>query len=160
MVSIADGFSISPFHLDPKKQQNSLDDMITSSTTLKYPITITARHFDITASIREHALSAMRRIHEEYPRIIDAKVVCIVEKDRHTAEIILHCAQHITLEAESTTHDLYSSIDLTVEKIERQMRKRIARKIKARRPKPRPVIDLGFFGEDALPDGDGIAAAV
>jgi putative sigma-54 modulation protein len=43
--------------------------------------------------------------------------------NRHFAEIILHCAGHITLEASATTNDIYASIDSVTAKIAQQMRK-------------------------------------
>lgn len=43
--------------------------------------------------------------------------------NRHFAEIILHCANHITIEASATTHDIYASIDAVTSKVAQQMRK-------------------------------------
>jgi len=57
-----------------------------------------------------------------------------VEKDRHKAEIILHCANHITIEADSTTGNMYTSIDETIHKVARQMRKQKTRMLKSHRP--------------------------
>lgn len=90
----------------------------------------------------------------DYPKVIDAKVLLDVEKDRHKAEVILHCANHIVLEADSTTGNMYTSIDETVHKIARQMRKQKTRMLKSHRPDrrklrkmkempPPPPYDLG-----------------
>jgi putative sigma-54 modulation protein len=53
--------------------------------------------------------------------------------NRHFAEVILRCADHITLEASSTTDDLYASLDLAFSKIAQQMRKAKARHLLAYR---------------------------
>lgn len=78
----------------------------------------------ITDSMREHALKKIEGLHLDYPRIIEAKVILdVFEKHRHYAEIILYCAGHITIEADTETGDVYSAIDETISKIARRMRK-------------------------------------
>lgn len=88
------------------------------------PITVTGRHVSITDSMREHALKKIEGLHLDYPRIIEAKVILdVFEKHRHYAEVILYCAGHITIEADTETGDVYTAIDETVSKIARRMRK-------------------------------------
>jgi putative sigma-54 modulation protein len=60
-----------------------------------------------------------------------------VEQERHIAEIILFCANHIVIEAHSTTPDMYASIDETISKIARRMRKHKTRMLKSHRPRNR-----------------------
>lgn len=98
------------------------------------PITVTGRHVSVTESMREHAEKKISSLNFDYPKVIDAKVLLDVEKDRHKAEVILHCANHIVIEADSTTPNMYSSIDETVHKIARQMRKQKTRMLKSHRP--------------------------
>ncbi len=95
-----------------------------------YPVEITARHMDLTDSIRDYCRSKLERIHMEYPRIIDAKVVLDQQQHGHIAEIILYCANNVTIEADTETRDLYEAIDLTIDKIGRQMRKEKTRQHK------------------------------
>jgi putative sigma-54 modulation protein len=54
-----------------------------------------------------------------------------VEKSRHLVEVVVH-AHGATLHAKEETHDMYSSIDLAVDKIETQA-KRLKEKIKDRK---------------------------
>ena len=103
-------------------------------TNVDLPITVTGRHVSVTESMREHAEKKISSLNFDYPKVIDAKVLLDVEKDRHKAEIILHCANHITIEADSTTSNMYTSIDETVHKIARQMRKQKTRMLKSHRP--------------------------
>jgi putative sigma-54 modulation protein len=87
------------------------------------PITVTGRHVAVTEPMREYARKKVENLHLDYPRIIDVKVILDVEKERQKAEIILHCANHITIEVDTTTGDIYSAIDETIAKVARRMRK-------------------------------------
>jgi len=98
-------------------------------------ITITVRHETVTDALRSHATKKVEGLHLDYPRIIEAKVILDVQKNRHVAEIILFCANHITIEASSETEDMYKSIDETISKIARRMRKHKTRLLKKQRPK-------------------------
>jgi putative sigma-54 modulation protein len=99
------------------------------------PITVTGRHVSVTDAMREHAEKKVAGLHLDYPKVIEAKVLLNVESDRHIAEIILFCANHIVIEADSTTSDMYASIDETISKIARRMRKHKTRMLKSHRPK-------------------------
>jgi putative sigma-54 modulation protein len=87
------------------------------------PITVTGRHTTVTEAMRTYAQKKMEHLHLDYPRIIDAKVILDVEKDRQKAEIVLHCANHITIEVDTTTGDIYSAIDESIAKLAQRMRK-------------------------------------
>lgn len=95
------------------------------------PITVTGRHVSVTEAMRDYAQRKVENLHLDYPRIIDAKVILDVEnKERQKAEIVLHCANHITIEVDSTTGDIYSAIDESVSKLARRMRKYKTRLLK------------------------------
>jgi len=99
-------------------------------------ITVTVRHEDVTDSLREYATEKISGIHLDYPRIIEAKAILDVEGSRrHKAEIILFCANHIVIDASSETEDMYKSIDFTIDKIARRMRKHKTRLLKRRTPR-------------------------
>lgn len=104
------------------------------------PITVTVRHEDVTDSLRDYATKKIEGIHLDYPRIIEAKAILDVQKNRHIAEIILFCANHIVIDASSETEDMYKSIDETISKIARRMRKQKTRLLKKYRPKPEETI--------------------
>jgi putative sigma-54 modulation protein len=100
---------------------------------IDYPITVTGRHIEVTPAMREYAEKKVRQIHLDYPRIIDAKVILDVQThhNQQKEEIILHCANHIVIEADTTTGDIYASIDETLSKITRRMRKFKTRMLKS-----------------------------
>jgi putative sigma-54 modulation protein len=100
------------------------------------PIIVTGRHIEITQAIREYAHKKIESLHLDYPRIIEAKIILDVEgHHRQMAEIILFCANHIVIEVKSTTEDIYASIDESISKIARRMRKFKTRLLKSHRPR-------------------------
>lgn len=97
-------------------------------------ITVTGRHIEVTDAIRDFAVKKIEAIHIDYPKIVDARVVVDVQKERQMAEIVLYCADHITIQASTVGTDLYAAIDETVTKIMRRMRKHKTRLMKHFRP--------------------------
>ena len=85
-------------------------------------ITVTFRHVEPTPALRQHAEEKLARVAKDLRRPGDAHVILSVAKDRHTAEIEWQ-ADHMTLFAKEVTGDLYSAIDLCVEKLEHQAHK-------------------------------------
>lgn len=123
------------------------------TANVNLPVTVTVRHEEVTDSLREYAIRKIESLHLDYPRIIEAKVILDVQKKRHIAEIILFCANHITIEAHTEGHDMYAALDETIEKIARRMRKHKTRLMKKNRPHRNASIrhlDERYFSEDAL----------
>jgi len=117
------------------------------------PITVTVRHETVTDSLREYAQKKIEGLHLDYPRIIEAKAILDVQKNRHIAEILLFCANHIVIEAHTEGPDMYAAIDETIDKIARRMRKQKTRLMKKRRPHRNESIrysDESYYDETAL----------
>ncbi len=111
------------------------------TANVNLPITVTGRHVEVTEAMRDHAHKKIEGLHLDYPRIIEAKVILDVQnKTRHVAEIILFCANHITIEASTSSEDMYKSIDETISKIARRMRKYKTRLLKSHRPRRNETI--------------------
>jgi putative sigma-54 modulation protein len=98
-------------------------------------IKVTGRHVAVTDAIVDYARKKVEGLHLDYPRIIDAQVILDVEKYRHIAEVLLHCSNHITIDASAETSDLYASIDEAVGKIAQQMRKHKTKIMRQHRPR-------------------------
>ena len=90
-------------------------------------ITVTFRHVEPTPALRAYAEEKLEHVKKYLRRPVDAHVILSVAKERHVAEITLQ-ADHVTMFAKEETHDLYSAIDLALDKLEHQ-----AQKLKAKR---------------------------
>jgi len=82
-------------------------------------ILVTFRHVEPTSPLKAYAEEKLARVKKYLRRPVEAHVILAVSKERHVAEITLK-ADHVTMFAEETTHDLYSAIDLAVDKLEHQ----------------------------------------
>jgi putative sigma-54 modulation protein len=105
------------------------------TTNAHPPVRITGRHVTITPAINDYVTRKIESLHLDYPKIIEAHVILEVAKYRHSAEVILVCSNHITIEAREQTNDMYAAIDAAVDKICRQMRKYKTRLMKRHRPR-------------------------
>ncbi len=126
------------------------------TANVNVPITVTGRHVSVTEPIKAYATNKLEHLHLDYPRIIEAQVILNVEKHRHHAEIIMHCNNHITIEASHETDDMYASIDGVIAKIAQQMRKYKTKIMRSHRPRrgevqhfDEQVLDLAGFEEHA-----------
>jgi putative sigma-54 modulation protein len=117
-------------------------------------IKVTGRHVAVTDAIVDYARKKVEGLHLDYPRIIDAQVILDVEKYRHMAEVVLHCNNHITIDASAETPDLYASIDEVVGKIAQQMRKHKTKIMRQHRPRRAQIrhLEEHVIADEAEPD--------
>jgi putative sigma-54 modulation protein len=85
-------------------------------------VTVTFRHIEATEALRKYAQDKLQRLSKYLHRPMDAHVILSVLKKNHRAEINLS-ANGTSLFSEDETNDLYSAIDLALDKIERQVKK-------------------------------------
>jgi len=109
---------------------------------------ITGRHVAITESLRNFIEDKLRHLHLDYPRIIEAHAILDVEKYRQSCELVLHCANHITIDAEEETTDMYAAIDGAVSKVAQQMRKYKTRLMRSHRARNRD--EVRHFDEQVI----------
>ena len=117
------------------------------TSNINVPIKVTGRHISVTEAIKDYAVKKIENLHLDYPRIIDAQVIIDVEKHRQFAEIILHCSNHITIEASHECDDLYAAIDEVIAKVARQMRKYKTKILRDHRPRRN---DVQHFNEEVF----------
>jgi len=86
-------------------------------------IRITGRHFGLTEDIREVIQKRIEKLENFYNRILEAHIVLDLEDNRYLSEITLktHRAQ---FHAEDEEYDLFASINATMDKVERQIKRR------------------------------------
>jgi putative sigma-54 modulation protein len=82
-------------------------------------VEITGRHVVITPAIHDYVLKRLRKFTKLFGDEISLHVILGVEKDRHTAEVLLK-SKLLDLTGTGQTADMYSSITLAVEKLEKQ----------------------------------------
>jgi len=81
---------------------------------------VKGRNLEITPAIRAYAQEKLSRLTRYLENILTIHVVLSVAKHRQIAEVTLH-VRDLTIRAEEESDDLYSSIDLVSEKLERQI---------------------------------------
>ncbi len=112
------------------------------STNAHPNVKVTGRHLQITDAISDHVTRRIEGLHLDYPKIFEAHVILEVEKYRHSAEVVLVCSNHITIEAREETSDLYAAIDAVMDKIARQMRKYKTRLLRRHHPRKEDIRHL------------------
>ena len=90
-------------------------------------VTVTFRHIEPTEPLRQYAADKVQRLSKYLHRPMGAHVILSVLKKNHRAEINLS-ANGTSLFSEEVTNDLYSAIDLALDKIERQVKKLSAKR--------------------------------
>lgn len=83
---------------------------------------ITARHFDLTAEMKEHAEEEMDRLTRYFDHIVSAELVLDTERHRHLAELRVNVYNNM-ITGTGDTADMYSSIAVAVEKVKGQLKK-------------------------------------
>ena len=87
-------------------------------------VTVTFRHMPASDALREYAVDKLTHVVDKYfsPNSLEAHVVLSVERFWHIADFTLGL-QGSTVKVEERSEDMYSSIDLAMDKVERQVRR-------------------------------------
>lgn len=83
-------------------------------------LSVKGRNLEVTDAIRAYAEEKVQRMTRYLEHIVSGTVYLSVEKHQQIAEVTLR-VRDLTIRAEESTDDLYSSIDLVTEKLERQI---------------------------------------
>ncbi len=85
-------------------------------------ISIVGRHCDVSDELRSYLEDRLSVIRRHFDRVMDVGVVLSCEKYRNRAEINIHVSG-TNMSSNEETNDMYTSIDLAVDKIDRQVRR-------------------------------------
>lgn len=86
-------------------------------------VSVTFRHTQPTDALKQYAEEKVHKIGKYFYRPLDAHVVLSVDsRERQVAEVTL-LARQLTIHGKEETTDLYSAIDLVMDKVEQQVRK-------------------------------------
>ena len=84
--------------------------------------TITGRNIDVTPGLRESVIEKIGKLERYFNQDTEAIITLSVTKDRQKIEVTIPVKGHI-IRAEEQSTDMYVSIDLVEEIIERQLKK-------------------------------------
>ncbi len=101
-------------------------------------LTVTGHHVEVTQSMRNYVNDKLGRLQRHSENLFNIHVILSVEKSRQKAEATVHVAGQ-KLYADTTRPDMYASIDLLIDKLDRQL---IRHKEKTKSHHKREKIDL------------------
>lgn len=105
-------------------------------------VLVKGRNIDVTPALKEYVEKKISKVVKQFKAVDEVVAVLKVAKGDHTVEITIP-AKGIILRAQETSKDMYSSIDIVCEKIERQIHKyktRLAKRKYANFAEP-PVVE-------------------
>jgi putative sigma-54 modulation protein len=99
-------------------------------------LSVAFRNLDPSDHLKNYAETRLTRLKKYMEEPIEVHVVLSVQKFRHTADVTI-AANGIKIKAQEETGDLYSAIDLVMDKIEKQI-KRQRERLKEHKTEVRP----------------------
>lgn len=97
-------------------------------------IIIRGKHIEVTDALKDYVTKRVGKLEKYSDEFQEIQVTLLVERDRHRVEVTAPINGMI-LRGEEETADMYSSIDLVLEKLERQIdkyRTRISRRMRTK----------------------------
>lgn len=85
-------------------------------------LNITFRNFDASDALKEYAREKVDRVNKYLDQTGEAHVVLSLERHLHHADITIHSAPFV-LRGKDKSGDMYASLDLAMDKIEKQLRR-------------------------------------
>ena len=115
-------------------------------------ITVIGRHLDVTDALKQYAVDKFGKLEKYLPKNIQVTVtLSVVKKVHHIAEAMLK-TDGLLVQAHEETEEMYSSIDLLIEKIEKRIRKYKEKLVDHKhqnRMEPEPVVSA--HPDDRIP---------
>src|SRR5262249_49797562 len=102
---------------------------------------VTFRHMEPTAALKAYARERMERVRKYLPDPISCHVVLSTERHNHRIDVTFQLHNGLAVAGHEITENMYSSIDLCIAKIERQVRK-YKGKLEGMRARPHHVVAL------------------
>jgi putative sigma-54 modulation protein len=86
-------------------------------------VTVLGRHIEVTDSLKQYATEKFSKLERYLPKAVQVVVtLSVVKKVHHYAEAVIK-SNGLLIQASEETEEMYSAIDLLIEKIERRARK-------------------------------------
>lgn len=85
-------------------------------------VSVTFRHLDPSDSLKNFAREKVSRVEKFLDQAGQAQVILSIEKHMHHAEVLLHAGPFF-LRSKEKSDDMYASIGMAIEKVERQIKR-------------------------------------
>ncbi len=85
-------------------------------------ISTTSRHYELPTALKDYAEGKVQNLKKYFDHIVNARLIFSLERYRHKVEITLHVNGKDFVGIEETD-DMYVSVDRSIEKLERQLKK-------------------------------------
>ena len=105
-------------------------------------VSVTARHFELTPDLKEHAEARLGKLHKFQDGLMKATVVLEIEKYRNLAEVSVH-GRHGDYSGSATAEKMPLAIDQACEKVEKQIRRTARRQHSHRNGDSKEEISMG-----------------
>ncbi|MBP3736321.1 MAG: ribosome-associated translation inhibitor RaiA [Lachnospiraceae bacterium] len=115
-------------------------------------ITIVGKNIEVTPALREAVQDKLGKLDKFFNQETEANVRLSVDKDRHRIEVTIPVKGDI-IRSEQVSNDMYVSIDLVEEVIERQLKKyknKIIQKHQAGDSFKKEFLDRDYMDEDEI----------
>ena len=114
-------------------------------------IIVSARHMELTDAMRSSVISSLSSINHD-KQLTKAEVVLDASHQKFKAEIVVH-GNKINLDAKAETGNMYEAIDKAVERLQKQIDKKVGRQLKSQKGLPLGEIEADQ-AEALLAEGD------
>lgn len=105
--------------------------------------TITFRHLDPSDTLRDYAYEKIKKVQKFLQGVIDATVVLSKDRYLHISDITITAGNKV-YKGKEESEDMYNSIDRSIERIEKQIKKSKGRYIASKRSEERPKEAIGL----------------
>ena len=86
-------------------------------------VSVIGRHIEVTDALKQYATEKFGRLEKYLPKANQAVItLSVVKKVHHIAEAVIK-SNGLLIQASEETEEMYSAIDLLIEKIERRVRR-------------------------------------
>ena len=99
-------------------------------------ISVRGKNIEITDALRDYVLKKLKKLDRYFDGAGEGQATLTVEKDRHRVEVTI-TVNGLLLRGEDVSPDMYASVDLVVDKLEKQVEKyrtKIARRVRTGLP--------------------------
>lgn len=114
-------------------------------------VTVSGRNIEVTDSLKQYATEKFGRLEKYLPKAVQAIVtLSVVKKVHHRAEAAIK-SNGLLIQASEETEEMYSALDLLVEKIERRVRRYKEKLVDHKHQSNKEEAVLSSSSEDRIP---------